>query len=61
MLGTQYFIASAALAAFALVSHILQYAPSDAAFAALLLRKLLRTAICIEAENLSSAKTSSAL
>ena len=46
VLCTQYFIASAALAAFANLSHILLYAPSVASLAALLLRKLLRTTIC---------------
>ena len=45
VLSTQYFIASAALAAFANVSHILLYAPSVTSFAALPLRKLLRTTI----------------
>ena len=46
VLCTQFFIASAALAALANLSHILQYAPSVASLAALLLRKLLRTTIC---------------
>ena len=45
VLSTQYFIASAALAAFVNVSHILMYAPSVTSFAALPLRKLLRTTI----------------
>ena len=62
VLSTQYFIASAALAAFVNVSHILMYAPSVTSFAALPLRKLLRTTIRYQAENsLYSAKTSSAL
>lgn len=62
VLCTQFFIASAALAAFANVSHILLYVPSVAALAALPLRKLLRTTICNQAEYLlKSAKTSSAL
>ena len=53
VLSTQYFIASAALAAFVNLSHILIYAPSVTSFAALPLRKLLRTTIRYQAEILS--------
>ena len=51
VLSTQYFIASAALAAFVNLSHILMYAPSVTSFAALPLRKLLRTTIRYQTEN----------
>ena len=51
VLSTQYFIASAALAAFVNLSHILIYAPSVTSFAALPLRKLLRTTIRYQAEK----------